>query len=314
MRIPLLSLNLSCGGELLAELLAFHGISHIFTIPGSQTLPIMHGIKRRHRITLVVPRSETNAVFMAEGFGKAKGFPAVVLSTLGPGVANELPALYSAKLSESPILSISPAQPQWKFTRFGEIFQGLEHEHFLKPALKDTFVVNNLTELASTIKLALKSALEQPMGPVHIDVSFPILFGSVLFHSFPLARKEEEGFASRYLITEDQAEGLTFLNTNFDNLTKLHPGIKGAVLPFGVGVKLAHRNSDVRILTSSDDLFNHLDSLVVALECGITPEIYYTREEERLNVLPKAMNHPVFPVEQLSMRRNSKGFRIILVE
>ena len=97
------------GAQRTVARLEAHGVRLVISIPGSQVLPLWDALDRAEGIELLVPRSERSAGFIAEGYGLAKGMPAVVANTLGPGVANEAVALASAKLSESPVLYLAPA-------------------------------------------------------------------------------------------------------------------------------------------------------------------------------------------------------------
>lgn len=275
MSIPLLKLRYGTGGRIVADILNSLGIEYLFTIPGSQTLPIMHGIPKSHTIKIVISRNERNSVFMAEGYGKALNFPAVSLSTLGPGIANELPALFSAKKSYSPVLSISPFQPPWKLSRFGEIFQGLNHPEFLSCAVKNNYIVNEIEQLPEIITTAFSQSIEEPKGPVHIDISFPILFKSYLYHSFDRKYINKELSGDLYLIYEKPEFKKIFksiFSVNY-RITELQPGDATGTLPFSVGVKLGVKERQVIVIVSIENLLKNLDSLYVCTANAIKPLI-----------------------------------------
>ncbi len=267
MKIPLLNLKYSSGGTLVADILNALGIEYVFTIAGSQTLPVMHGIPERD-INIVVSRSERNSVFMAEGYGKALNFPAVSLSTLGPGIANELPALYSARRNRAPLLSITPFHPSWKRHRLGEVFQGLNHPEFLKNAVKENYIIDEVEKLPDIITYSFRKCLEEPAGPVHIDISFPILFQSNLYFKFQKNHKRMEYGKKLYLVYESPEFirwGVEEMLLEGQEMVTLSAGDSTGTLPFALGVKFGIKENNVVVFISLDNLLRNLDSIAVAI-------------------------------------------------
>ncbi len=281
MKIPLLNLKYSSGGTLVADILSALGIEYIFTIAGSQTLPIIHGISDGEKINIIVSRSERNSVFMAEGYGKALNFPAISLSTLGPGIANELPALYSGKRHNVPLISITPFHPPWKRHRLGEVFQGLNHPEFLKGVVKENYIIDEVEKLPERITSAFRRCLEEPAGPVHIDISFPILFQRILYFGFQRNHKRMEYERKLYLVYESPE----FIMWTIEDMMKegqemvrLSPGDSTGTLPFALGVKFAVRGNNVVVFISPDNLLRNLDSIAVAMANRIKPLLISTGE------------------------------------
>lgn len=285
MNIPLLNLRYGTGGALVADMLYALGIEYIFTIAGSQTLPVMHGVSKKRNIRIAISRSERNSVFMAEGYGKALGFPAVTLSTLGPGIANELPALYSATQNNSPLISVTPFQPPWKIPRIGEIFQGLNHPEFLKSVVKKNYLVNEIEILPEIITNSFQQSLEEPKGPVHIDISFPILFESHLYFNFDKKNIKKECSDNLYIIYE-KLEFTKFLELSMfsvkGNISELLPGDATGTLPFALGVKLSAKERPVIVFLTLKNVLRNLDSLAVAAANGIRPLIISFKESYQI--------------------------------
>ena len=130
------------GGAVVATALEELGVRHVFSLPGSQVLPRWDAIDRHTQIEIVVPRTERSGAFMAEGYAQASGGPSLVMSTLGPGVANELVGLRSAQLSQAAVVSLGPYHPQAKRPRLRDVFQGLDHPSFVTGACKWNLVVD----------------------------------------------------------------------------------------------------------------------------------------------------------------------------
>lgn len=76
------------GARALVDCLLREGIDHIFGIPGTQNLPIIDVLRDTPRIRFILTRHEQGVAFMACGFARASGGPAVVTATEGPGVTN----------------------------------------------------------------------------------------------------------------------------------------------------------------------------------------------------------------------------------
>src|SRR3954463_6534865 len=76
------------GARALVDALLREKIDHIFGIPGTQNLAIIDALRDTPQIRFILTRHEQGAAFMAYGYARAKGAPAVVTATEGPGVTN----------------------------------------------------------------------------------------------------------------------------------------------------------------------------------------------------------------------------------
>ena len=75
-------------GQAVIEMLRAEGVDHIFGICGTTTNNILTELHGRDDIRFVDTRHEQNAAFMAYGYARASGKPAVCLTTSGPGTIN----------------------------------------------------------------------------------------------------------------------------------------------------------------------------------------------------------------------------------
>ena len=94
----------------IARLLADAGIERVFGLPGGEVLVLMDEL-RRAGVDFVLMRHEANAGIAAAVYGKLRGQPGVVLTTLGPGAANLMLPSSSAYLDQEPLLAISAQIP-----------------------------------------------------------------------------------------------------------------------------------------------------------------------------------------------------------
>ncbi len=93
-------------GELLAILLADHGIDTAFGIPGTHTIELYRGLPHTG-IRHITPRHEQGAGFMADGYARVSGRPAACITVSGPGALNIGTAMGQALLDSIPMLVIS---------------------------------------------------------------------------------------------------------------------------------------------------------------------------------------------------------------
>jgi 5-guanidino-2-oxopentanoate decarboxylase len=95
-------------GEALVPLLESYGVDTIFGIPGVHNVEMYRALPRS-RIRHILTRHEQGAGFMADGYARATGKPAVCFTITGPGLTNILTPLGQAWSDSVPMLVISSA-------------------------------------------------------------------------------------------------------------------------------------------------------------------------------------------------------------
>src|SRR6266568_7138353 len=100
------------GARALVDCLLREGIDHIWGIPGTQNLPFIDALSDNREIRFVLTRHEQGAAFMAYGFARASGRPAVVTATEGPGVTNLATPIAAAYKGFVPLVSICGEQEE----------------------------------------------------------------------------------------------------------------------------------------------------------------------------------------------------------
>ena len=94
-------IDLQNGAELLIAALRAIGVRTIFTLSGNQIMPIFDACIDAD-MRLIHVRHEAAAVYMAEAWAQLNGDIGVALIPAGPGFANGLSPIYSARASEVP--------------------------------------------------------------------------------------------------------------------------------------------------------------------------------------------------------------------
>ena len=150
-----------------ARLLADAGIERVFGLPGGEVLVLMDEL-RRAGVDFVLMRHESNAGIAAAVYGKLRGQPGVVLTTLGPGAANLMLPLSSAYLDQEPLLAISAQIPD-------ELPP--THTHQLLP-LHDAYrpvtkYVSKITaqNVGEVVPRAIAECMNRPFGAAYLTLS-----------------------------------------------------------------------------------------------------------------------------------------------
>ena len=99
------------GGTLLVELLAEHGVSHVFGMPGGQTIALYDAMLDREDMAHVLVRDERTAAYAADGYARTTGLVGVCDATVGPGAA-KLPSGLGESLGASvPVVALVSELP-----------------------------------------------------------------------------------------------------------------------------------------------------------------------------------------------------------
>ena len=88
-----------------------HGIDTVFISPGSRSTPLVLACQLLPSIKAHVVLDERSAAFLALGYAKATGKPAVLVCTSGTAGANYYPAVIEASMSGIPMLVCTADRP-----------------------------------------------------------------------------------------------------------------------------------------------------------------------------------------------------------
>lgn len=167
--------NLS-GAEYLVKVLIEKDIKKIFAITGAGNLAVIDAIARDGSIELVYAHHEQSAVMEAQGYARVTGEIGVALVTTGGGSSNVTTGVLSAYLDSIPVLLISGNESSFhcenphNLRAYG--VQGFNSTESLKPITKLATRIKFVSDITATIRNSIDLALENRMGPVHVD--FPM--------------------------------------------------------------------------------------------------------------------------------------------
>jgi acetolactate synthase-like protein len=161
------------GGDLIADVLVRHGVTHLFTLCGGHISPILIGAQDRG-IKVVDVRDEGNAVFAADAVARMTGTVGVAAVTAGPGVTNTITPIKNAMMAQTPLILFGGATATLLKGRGA--LQDIDQMALMKPVVKWATSVKTVPALAPTLERAIHIATEGVPGPVFIEVPVDLLY------------------------------------------------------------------------------------------------------------------------------------------
>lgn len=152
--------------EIIADALATAGCKHAFGMPGGEVLALLEAL-RLAGIDFTLVKHENAGGFMAEGSWQATGAPGILLTTIGPGLANAVNAIANAYQEQVPLIVLTGRIAPALAARFTH--QVIDQAALLAPVTKATLLVARGTA-ATSVEKALAIALADPPGPVLLEL------------------------------------------------------------------------------------------------------------------------------------------------
>ncbi|MDX2425336.1 MAG: acetolactate synthase 3 large subunit [Cycloclasticus sp.] len=156
------------GGEIVIQSLKDEGVEYVFGYPGGCVLHIYDAIFQQDDVKHVLVRHEQGATHAADGYARSSGKPGVVLVTSGPGATNAVTGIATAYMDSIPMVVITGQVPRAVIGT--DAFQEVDTVGITRPCVKHNFLVNDVTEIAETMKKAFYLATSGRPGPVVVDI------------------------------------------------------------------------------------------------------------------------------------------------
>ncbi len=153
--------------ELVVQSLKNAGTPRVFGVPGGGSSLELVEAARAGGLPFILVHQESAACTMAAVTGELTGRPGAALATLGPGAASAANGLAYASLDRAPMIFLTDRHPQaaLEFTTH----QTIDHAALFAPVSRKSLVLTPDSALEA-IQLALRLSLEEPRGPVHLDL------------------------------------------------------------------------------------------------------------------------------------------------
>lgn len=166
------------GGAVLARCLALEGVRFVFGLPCPEIDPLLAALEP-NGIRLVPVRHEAAGAHMAEGLYKTTGQVGAVLGNPGPGSANLLAGVITARHEGVPLVAITSQH------RLGIVypsppstFQGQDQLDVYAPAVKWGGPILAFDRIAEVARLAFREMWAGRPGPVQLEVPAPVLYAT----------------------------------------------------------------------------------------------------------------------------------------
>ncbi len=167
--------------DLLVKALRQAGITYGFGVPSGNVLPLMEAM-RAGGLPFVLTAHEGSAAFAADVMGRLTGNPGLCIATLGPGATNLTTGVGSAFLDRSPLIAITCNLHRPQLGR--RIQMSIDLHTLFKPITKASLSLRS-GEIGATVADALRIALSEPQGPVHLDLPEDVALAQVTESTTP---------------------------------------------------------------------------------------------------------------------------------
>ena len=171
----MLSRTKTRGADALARTLEQAGVKRIFALSGNHVMSVFDALVDSG-IELLHTRHEAAAVHMADAWARLTGEPGIVLVTGGPGHANAVSALYTAQMSESPVVLLSGHAPNDQLGMGA--FQEIRQAEMAATVTKSAWTSQGADAVAGDVARAVRTALGGRPGPVNLNLPSDALQGA----------------------------------------------------------------------------------------------------------------------------------------
>jgi len=171
--------------DLLVRCLEAEGVTHVFGIPGEETLDVNEALSRS-TIAFVPVRHEQAAAFMADAYGRLTGRAGVCLATLGPGATNLVTGVADAFLDRAPLVALTGQSALERMHK--ESHQYIDVLSLMRPITKWNARVSDPGIVPEVIRKAFKLAEAEKPGATHVELPEDVM--ELPAEGEPLARTE----------------------------------------------------------------------------------------------------------------------------
>jgi thiamine pyrophosphate-dependent acetolactate synthase large subunit-like protein len=151
------------------DLFEAEGIKTLFGIPDPNFVHLFLEAESRGW-TVVSPHHEASAGHMAAAAARITGKPALCIGTLGPGMANMMPAIQCAKVENDPVIFMGGqrARITERRVRRGRI-QFVRQEPMIEDSVKFSSSIEYADQTDEIIREAIRVAMSGTPGPAYIE-------------------------------------------------------------------------------------------------------------------------------------------------
>ncbi len=183
------------GSQIVIETLVEQGVTDVFGYPGGRVVNIYDELyKAQDRIHHVLTAHEQGAAHAADGYSRVTGKVGVVIATSGPGATNLVTGIATAMLDSIPVVAITGNVPTSLIGK--DSFQEINITGITMAITKHNYFVQDVNELADTIREAFQVAKSGRPGPVLIDIPKDVQVAMTEFESQGIVPYQEQVIAA----------------------------------------------------------------------------------------------------------------------
>ena len=188
------------GARILLETLKRLGVTDIFGYPGGAVIPIYNEIYDFEGINHYLARHEQGAAHEADGYARASGKCGVCLATSGPGATNLVTGIMTAHMDSIPLLAITGQVASHLLGK--DAVQESDIIGITMPVTKNNYLVQDIRDIARTVKEAYYLATTGRPGPVLVDITRDAQLAEISYEEFEAIFNEPislEGYDPNYI-------------------------------------------------------------------------------------------------------------------
>jgi len=155
----------SSGAQVLADMLAGYGVSHVFMVPAVLRRTFAE-MERRTSIRRIHCHGEKAAAYMADGYARAAGRPGICMAQV-VGALNLAAGLRDAYLAHSPVIAFTGGRDPK--TKFRKVYQEVDDVPAFEPVTKWNATVDAVERFPDMVRQAFRVATSGAPGPVHLQ-------------------------------------------------------------------------------------------------------------------------------------------------
>ena len=158
-------MSLKTGAVFLAEQLEAYGVTHVFMVPAILRRTLVE-MEMRTNIKRLHVHSEKSAVYMADGFARAAGKPAICMAQV-IGALNIAAGLREPFLANSPVIAFTGGRSPK--TKFRHVYQEVDDIPAFEPVTKFNATIDDVGRFPDMLEQAYRNAVSGCPGPVHLQ-------------------------------------------------------------------------------------------------------------------------------------------------
>jgi acetolactate synthase-1/2/3 large subunit len=158
------------GAQIVVRTLIEQGVDLVFGFPGATVIDIYDALyENADKIRHVLVAHEQGAAHAADGYARATGRVGVCLATSGPGSTNLVTGIAAAFMDSVPMVIVTGNVATSQIGT--DSFQEIDITGVTLPITKHNYFVEDVGELADTLREAFRLARSGRKGPVLVDVA-----------------------------------------------------------------------------------------------------------------------------------------------